>query len=154
MNEIFLEEYKRLDKLCREIYQSEKGITSYIDDMKSVSAHKSIYVPNWNPDLKNLIKLRHIRNQLTHEVGTLNVSMCTQSDIDWLKEFYNRILNTKDPLSLLTKQINHKRNLSAEREAPTSKHHKTKKASGCLISLLIVATFVSVIALILTVVNS
>ena len=37
LNNEFIEEYKRLDRLCRGIYNSDKGITNYIDDMRSSS---------------------------------------------------------------------------------------------------------------------
>lgn len=101
LNDTFLEEFKRLDKLCKEMYQSDKGITSYIEDMKHVSPYESRCIPNWDFDLKQLTNLRHLRNRLTHDVGTLNINMCTQSDINWLHSFYGRIFNQTDPIALL-----------------------------------------------------
>lgn len=104
LNNDFLEEYKQLDKLCREIYSSEKGVTSYLDEMKSVPESEWRGIPNWNSDLRRLSTLRHLRNCLTHEVGTLNEYICMKEDVDWLKEFYNRIFILNDPLSLLRKK--------------------------------------------------
>lgn len=101
LNDTFLEEFKRLDKLCKEMYRSDKGITSYIEDMKHVSPYESRCIPNWDFDLKQLTNLRHLRNRLTHDVGTLNINMCTQSDINWLHSFYGRIFNQTDPIALL-----------------------------------------------------
>ncbi|MBR5473281.1 MAG: hypothetical protein IKU82_04760 [Clostridia bacterium] len=111
INNAFLEEFKKLDKLCREMYASEKGVTSYIDDMKLIPEHKVYCIVDWNSDLKKLINLRHIRNQLSHEVGTFDIDMCEPGDVVWLKEFYNRILNGTDPLSLFRVKLeNEKQN--------------------------------------------
>jgi len=115
LNNLFLEEYKKLDKLCREMYSSEKGVTAYIDDMKSILSYESRNIPNWDVDLKKLIELRHIRNQLSHEVGTFNSAMCSQADIYWLRDFYNRIMSQDDPLSI----YNH------------SKHNRKSKDNNC-----------------------
>ena len=104
LNSVFLEEFKRLDKILREMYQGEKGVTNYIHDMKSIPVYESRQIPNWKHDLKRLKELRDIRNQLSHEVGTLNVEMCTQEDIRWLKEFYRRIIRRSDPLALLRRE--------------------------------------------------
>lgn len=101
MNYEFLETYKCLDKVCCEIYSDRKGISSYIDDMKTVSLYESRLINNWNYDLSNLIRLRYLRNQLTHECGTWDLDLLTQSDIQWLREFYSRIMKQSDPLSVL-----------------------------------------------------
>lgn len=97
---IFFEEFKHLDKLCGELYKTQYGITHYIDDMKSISVNEHQYIPNWKADLKQLIRVRHIRNYLAHE-GTFNEETCTQNDIDWIRTFYQRILNQSDPIAIL-----------------------------------------------------
>lgn len=104
LNLAFLEEYKRLDKLCCDMYNSEKGITSYIDDLKSISKGQATGCTNYDDDLKHLIKLRRIRNRLSHEVGTLNEKMCTSDDVKWLEAFRKRILASQDPLALAGKK--------------------------------------------------
>lgn len=101
LNYTFFEEIKHLDKLCGELYQDQHGITCYIDDMKKVSEYNSRCVPGWKDDLEHLIRLRHIRNHLAHTEGAFNEENCTQKDIDWSQEFYRRILNQSDPLSML-----------------------------------------------------
>ena len=110
MNIRFLEAYKRLDKLCREIYDSEKGVTSYIQDMQSKPLSQTLKINNWNSDLKKLIALRHLRNQFGHDVGAFDNISCRQSDIDWLVDFKERIINGTDPISLLRKQNNKTKN--------------------------------------------
>ena len=67
INILFFEEYKRADKLCREIYNSDKGITSYIDDIKNESSSYKKDIPEWYTCLETLKKLRHKRNILAHE---------------------------------------------------------------------------------------
>ena len=37
LNNDFMESYKHLDKICKEIFNSEKGVTTYIDTMKEVN---------------------------------------------------------------------------------------------------------------------
>lgn len=101
IEDAFLEEYKRLDKLCSEIYQTRDGISTYIEDMKNVSHEQSRHVSQWNEDLQHLWALRSLRNRLVHECGTLDMDMCSACDVDWLKSFYQRILHCTDPLALL-----------------------------------------------------
>lgn len=102
-NYTFLEEYKNLDQLCRQIFMSDKGVTTYIDEMKAIPTFDANVIQNWSSDLSRLKDLRHTRNILSHEVGTLQQNMCTQNDIDWLKEFRLRIINQTDPLALFDK---------------------------------------------------
>ena len=54
--------------------------------------------------LSNLKRLRHIRTQLAHEVGTMDAEMCDRRDIDWLKAFRQSILDTSDPVAVLTRK--------------------------------------------------
>ncbi len=122
LNGAFLEEFKRIDKLCREIYRSEKGVTSYIENMTRISPYESKNIPNWNIDLQRLKELRHLRNRLSHEIGTLDLNMCSQHDIDWIKIFYNRILNQSDPIALLYKN---------RKENAAQKKYSSKQQTAC-----------------------
>ena len=45
----------------------------------------------WDADYKQLKHFRWLRNQLAHEVGTLNADFCTEEDLALLKKFYSRI---------------------------------------------------------------
>ena len=103
INQQFLEQYKHLDKLCKEVFDSDKGVTSYIDYMKSIPYERRSKIISWDSDLKMLITLRHARNKLAHDVGTLDEALVTRSDIDWLEEFYESIMHSCDPLSKLRK---------------------------------------------------
>ena len=101
LNYDFFEEFKHLDKLCKEIYNDQYGVTHYIDDMKAVSKANYRYIPNWENDLEQLIRLRHIRNNLAHAEDAFNEEECKKKDIDWIREFYERILNQSDPMAIL-----------------------------------------------------
>ena len=97
-NEEFMEAFKHLDKICKEIFNSEKGVTSYIEAMEKMT-NGDRYVTNWDYVLKRLKNLRHIRNQYAHEIGSSYDNICAPEDIEWLKSFYNEIMNTTDPLA-------------------------------------------------------
>ena len=103
LNLIFLEEYKHLDKLCSQLYDGQPGVTNYINDMKSVDWNDAREIPNWKADLNNLKHLRHIRNHLAHTEGAFGEKLCTNEDVNWVKDFRNRILKQTDPLALFQK---------------------------------------------------
>lgn len=101
LNHDLFEEFKHLDKLCGEIYGEQHGVTHYIDDMKMAPVSDYRRIPNWKEDLEQLIRLRHIRNYLAHTEGAFEENACTSTDIEWSRDFYERILNQSDPLALL-----------------------------------------------------
>ena len=98
INDEFMESFKHLDKICREIFKSDKGVSSYIEEMEKI-VNGAKYVANWNYVLRMLKDLRHIRNQYAHEIGSSYDNICAPEDIEWLKSFYNEIMNTTDPLA-------------------------------------------------------
>ena len=97
LNNDFMESYKHLDKICKEIFNSEKGVTTYIDTMKEVNDGNR-YVPLWNKTLYKLKHYRHIRNNYVHEVGTSQYDICTRDDIEWLNNFYKEIISHRREL--------------------------------------------------------
>lgn len=96
-NSIFFNEYKRLEKLLSDMYEDSHGVTRYIEDMKS-------RYPNSDSDLKMLKHVRYVRNHLAHDMGAFEEECATQDDILWIRDFYERILSGKDPLSAKKKQ--------------------------------------------------
>ena len=72
-------------------------------------------ISNWKSDLSNLIRLRHIRNHLAHTEGAFDEKLCTSDDVNWMKDFRNRILKQTDPLALLQKYS--KKNTRNENES-------------------------------------
>ncbi len=124
LNIPFLETFKSLEAVCNDIYRAHNGVTCYIDEMSSISLYEAQDVPGWQQDLRQLKRLRHIRNQMTHEPGAMLTPMCTVEDIRWLANFHRRILDRADPLALLRR---------ARRSAPSVRIPASapQKRSGC-----------------------
>ena len=118
----FLTEYNHLEKLCNDLYNQQHGISLYISDMEATPRAASIKISEWNKDLKVLKHLRHIRNAMVHDLDEQEVTY-TQEDIRNLKEFHRRIMEQRDPLSLLV----HKTDGSESRE-------KTRKTTEVTVS--------------------
>lgn len=53
----FIDSYKRLEKLCDEVYSDNHGLSAYIDEMNN-NPNGAYYVPGWDEDLK---QLKHTR---------------------------------------------------------------------------------------------
>lgn len=99
----FQEEYKRLDRICRDCLGSNEGVSEYIRQMESVSFEEHQCIGFWTADYKSLKHVRWVRNQLAHEVGTLTSDICKQSDLDFVQSYYQRIIKGTDSLTLLRK---------------------------------------------------
>ncbi len=98
----FIDSYKRLEKICSEMYGDTHGLSTYIDEMIG-TPNGSYYVSGWNEDLKQLKHYRWVRNQIVHEPGCTEENMCDPGDMQWLDNFYSRIMSTNDPLALYRK---------------------------------------------------
>lgn len=96
----FMSSYKLLDHLCQGIYpEARNGISGYIEDMESHP--KGAYqVRGWDEDYKALKHYRWLRNQISHEVYADEATMCEPGDMEWLENFYQRIMNQTEPLAL------------------------------------------------------
>ena len=98
----FLNEYKRLDNLCKDLFGSNTGITTYIQNLEQF--RYSYY----EPEYKKLKKYRYIRNQIVHENNIDESDVCDEFDIEWIQDFYRRILEQSDPLALERKRTQRK----------------------------------------------
>ncbi len=94
----FIDSYKRLEKLCSEVYGDNHGISAYIDEMVKKS-DGSYCVSGWNEDLKQLKHYRWLRNQIVHEPNCSEENMCTPEDTQWIDDFHSRIMSANDPLA-------------------------------------------------------
>ncbi|MGN0375304.1 MAG: DUF6548 family protein [Butyrivibrio sp.] len=155
----FIDSYKCLEKLCGEVLNDNRRVSAYIDIMIN-TPDGDYYVRNWKEDLKKLKHYRWVRNKISHEPGCTEQNMCQREDALWLDNFYSRIMNHTDPLSLYRKakmphpimkpkQIN-----KAERVVytkPTVNNVKpSRRRSGCIVFLIVAVIIVVVeIALIL-----
>ena len=98
----FIESYKRLEKLCSEIFRDNRGISTYIEEMED-TPRGAFQVRAWQEDLKNLKHYRWLRNRIAHDPGCTEDNMCTEEDTMWLDDFYDRIIHQTDPLALYRK---------------------------------------------------
>ena len=95
----FLQAYKQLEQLCNQSFGCKNGVTYYIDCMRNAPNDAWDTVPGWREDFHKLKRLRHIRNQLTHEVDAFDRVIITDDDSIWLHTFQGRIQRHTDPLS-------------------------------------------------------
>lgn len=98
----FQEEYLRLDSLCREFFSNKRGVSLYIEHMQNTPPKEQSLIDGWERDYKALRHMRHIRNKFAHELDSLDAHLCKESDIEWLRHFYDRIMNETDPLTQLS----------------------------------------------------
>ncbi len=110
----YLSAYKHLDNLCKDILDSDVGITEYIDEMEEEKAWGIRYVSEWNEDYKQLKHLRWMRNKLVHEADSFDEIEISRTDIEWLENFEERILQEEDPFSLLRQYRNQVRKRKVE----------------------------------------
>ena len=125
----FIDSYKKLEKLCNEMYCDKHGISLYIDEMINTPMG-SRYVKSWNEDLKQLKHYRWVRNQIVHEPGYTEANMCNRGDIQWINSFYSRIMSTSDPLALYRKAIRSNRkthSLSGYKTASWQRNYSQQK---------------------------
>lgn len=99
INLIFQEEYKRLDNCLRDMFCEARGVSAYLAEMEAVPLQERALVPFWDSDFSGLKQLRHLRNRLAHEVGTLTAGLCTEDELFFLQDFYRRLLAGQDPLA-------------------------------------------------------
>ena len=98
----FFEAYKRLDKLCSEMYACQNGVSEYIAQMERLTYKGQYRVSSWNNDYKMLKHVRWVRNQIAHDSGTIQIS--EPDDLDFAQDFRSRIFSGNDPLTLLEKR--------------------------------------------------
>ncbi len=148
----FFEEFKRLEKLCGEVMGDNHGVSAYIDEM--INLPQGTYlVKDWDEDLKRLKHYRWARNQIAHSPDCCEENMCNSEDIQWLIDFYSRIMTQTDPLALYRKatqprsvSVSNKINKQPYLEQPyheqTSYNYNNQRTKrtprGCGIGLIIV----------------
>ncbi|MDE7191609.1 MAG: hypothetical protein K2O35_04015 [Clostridia bacterium] len=95
----FLEQYKRLEKLCKETLNSNEGVTSYIIEMETTPFETTANISTWETTYKQIKHLRWMRNQLVHEIS-FDDDFCSNEDIKTIKNLYELIIKAQDPLSI------------------------------------------------------
>ena len=97
----FFEAYKRLERLCSDMYGYRSGISQYIAEMECQPYRDQLAIPLWDQSYKQLKHLRWVRNQIAHDSGA--VQICTERDIRDVNSFYHDIISGQDPLTTLRK---------------------------------------------------
>lgn len=115
----FINAFKRLEKLCSEVYGQQHGVTQYIDDLEHTIL-RSYGSSGGKTELERLKELRHMRNQMVHDANS-DVHY-TKADVQFLEDFYERIMNQTDPLAVYRKKKEASRCVSnvQKNEKPTS----------------------------------
>ena len=145
----FMDSYKHLDKICREIFNEPKGVASYINEMKNIYDGKS-YVNSWEEDLKNLKYYLYVRNRIAHDVACTEENMSSLEDVSWLDNFYSRILNQTDPLSLYRMAKSDNVVTSSKSDDTIHTVNKTAKSSvGCSTFLFLAIGIITALVLII-----
>ena len=153
----FMNSYKRLDNLCRDM--NGIGITGYIED-REIAANGAYYVHGWKEDYLQLKRYRHIRNRIAHENDIDEFDICSDQDEIWLRAFYQRIMTQKDPLGLYYKatRLHATDKASSVQEAygdspNVSNHSNTekniRKSVGCSTFLLFAIVIIVLVAVVL-----
>ena len=108
----FMNEYKRLDNLCKDVFRSDAGVSRYIEAMNSYW-NNEYSVNGWTSDLNNLKRYRHIRNRIVHENDIKAADLCDENDAMWIAEFYDRIIEIDDPLARIRQSPGYSANKKA-----------------------------------------
>lgn len=114
---LFFEEYKKIDNLCKDLFKSDRGVSQYIEEMECTPFTKSRLVESWQDDYKMLKHVRWIRNNIAHNN---DYSGCNKSDVKSVKDFYKKIINQKDPFSVIAQN-------SRELQRRNNKNYNTKR---------------------------
>ena len=101
LDNAFFEGYKRLDRLCSDMYGGRNGVSQYIADMETASYEGWFAVSAWDSSYKTLKHLRWVRNQIAHDSGQLPI--CEEEDIRDVNDFYDAVMSGQDPLTQLRK---------------------------------------------------
>lgn len=110
------------------MYGDNHGLSAYIDEMLDKSCG-SYFVPGWNEDLKRLKRYRWVRNQIAHEPGWTEKNMCERGDAKWLDDFYSRIMNQTDPLTLYAKALKPRKSVNTKQSSKTTSPKQTYKVN-------------------------
>ena len=137
----FISSYKHLEKLCGEVMDDSRRVSAYIEEMER-TPRGAFYVSSWNDDLKALKHYRWVRNQIAHNPDCDEENMCDMDDVLWLDQFYSRIMNQTDPLTLYRRATT-PRAVAAEKPVSTPSAPRTyrnpapARSGGCLACLLV-----------------
>lgn len=149
----FLDSYKHLDKLCREMYGTNGGVSAYIEDMENKNSPYNDV--DWKTTYAMLKKLRWIRNRLVHDSDiSIEDDFCSEEQVTWLNMFYERIMATDDPLARYRREVEERCSVAPAKPKTESKQsnntvygqHEERYGGGLkLAAFLIIAAVIMLI---------
>ena len=141
----YIDEYKRVDKICSDMLGDPCGITAYIELMKKAVISGEDLPGSWSTAIKTLVHLRHIRNSIAHDTSPVS---CTKNDLNSLKAFGRALSEGRDPISCLNsykKQTQRRRSSSSgqDKSGGSSKNepeaYENRRTAGRTVSLIFAA---------------
>lgn len=108
LNVKFIDKYKQIDKICKDMFNCREGVSEYIKKMEETPYSKKQKCYYFDDFYKQLKHLRWMKNQLAHE-QPMDSDFCTEDDIDWLDDFYSNLLSCNDPLANVYKEDEYKK---------------------------------------------
>ena len=111
-----LEEYKYVDAICRDMLGTKKGVSAYIEQLDETPMTVRYWITEWNDEYRQLKHIRWLRNQIAHSTESVE---CTQSDLDWLRGFHNRLLTQQDLLAKARRVIQESQIQKQQQQAKT-----------------------------------
>ena len=155
----FFEEYKRLDRLCGDMYSCQNGVSAYLTAMERKAVQGKSQVSCWDSDYSHLKHIRWVRNRIAHDSDPFQISEA--EDLKFVQDFYSRIITGQDALALLRKanesgQHHQRKNVhqtkSVVRRPLTNTQHSSMSSNSekkGLTSFFLIAFILLVIALLL-----
>ena len=97
INYVFFEEYKKISNLCNDMFRVQNGVTEYINELEKIAGRRELEAKSI---LRQLKRMRHLRNLLAHGEGTFEQELCSAQDVEWVRDFCQKLLTQTDPLAL------------------------------------------------------
>lgn len=141
----FMQSYKRLDNLCKDLFRSSQGVTSYIEAMEKCRRGANA-IAQWKTDYLKLKHYRYIRNRIAHDNNADESLLCKKEDARWIDGFYNRIVNGQDPLTLYRKKPIASQKRKKSNNTPSAVTDKKSKGFLLLLLVLLTLTLILLIA--------
>lgn len=109
----FFTQYKYVDAICRDMFLGEHiyndrgaevfGVSAYIRTMEKESYYVRSLFSDWDHQYKTLKRLRWLRSQIAHSV---EVSECSENDLDDIERFYQQLMTQSDILARVNRLKN------------------------------------------------
>ena len=134
----FMDSYKRLERLCGDVMGDDRRVSAYIDEMVRL-ADGSRRISGWDSDLKQLKHYRWARNQIAHEPDCYEEELCGAEDVEWIENFYDRIMTQTDPLALYRRATRRRDTADQGVGVPQSSYSQANHgqgSAGCALYLL------------------